>query len=111
MEKIFLMSDARTQRTACTCARCGAGIMDGASRYEMDGEQYHVECFEGNAVDILLDECGAFKVEGKPSRTEPDVLTPENLLPLLRRLRASKPSAYKTAVEVIKTAVSGTYAG
>jgi hypothetical protein len=29
--------------------------------YEMDGEYYHEECFEDNAVSILVEECGAMK--------------------------------------------------
>lgn len=27
----------------------------------MDGEYYHEECFEDNAVKILMDDCGAMK--------------------------------------------------
>jgi hypothetical protein len=27
----------------------------------MDGEYYHEDCFEDNAVSILVEECGAMK--------------------------------------------------
>ena len=43
------------------CKICGEGIRAGDDYYEMDGVYYHDECFEDNAVQILLDECGAIK--------------------------------------------------
>lgn len=44
-----------------TCKLCGEAIRVGDDYYEMDGEFYHEDCFEDNAVKILLDECGAMK--------------------------------------------------
>lgn len=44
-----------------TCKLCGEAIRVGDDYYEMDGEFYHEECFEDNAVKILMDECGAMK--------------------------------------------------
>lgn len=44
-----------------TCKICGQSIVDGEEYYEMDGEYYHEECFEDNAVKILMDDCGAMK--------------------------------------------------
>ena len=39
----------------------------------MDGEFYHEECFEDNAVKILMDECGAMKgVAEEPEREDDD---------------------------------------
>ena len=36
---------------------------------EMDSEFYHEECFEDNAVNILMEECGAMKgVAEEPER-------------------------------------------
>lgn len=43
--------------------------MVGETYYEMDCEFYHEECFEDNAVDILMEECGAMKnVAEEPER-------------------------------------------
>lgn len=44
-----------------TCKICGEPIVEGEEYYEMDAEFYHEECFEDNAVQILMDECGAMK--------------------------------------------------
>lgn len=44
-----------------TCKICGEPIVEGDEYYEMDAEFYHEECFEDNAVQILMDECGAMK--------------------------------------------------
>lgn len=44
-----------------TCKICGESIVAGDVFYEMDGEYYHEECFEDNAVSILVEECGAMK--------------------------------------------------
>ncbi len=44
-----------------TCKICGESIVADEDYYEMDGEFYHEECFESNAVKILMDECGAMK--------------------------------------------------
>lgn len=43
------------------CKICGEPIVEGEEYYEMDAEFYHEECFEDNAVQILMDECGAMK--------------------------------------------------
>lgn len=43
------------------CALCGEAITYGDKYYEMDAEFYHKECFETNAVQILIDECGAMR--------------------------------------------------
>ena len=56
-----------------TCKICGESIVAGEDYYEMDGEFYHEECFEDNAVKILMDECGAMKgVEEEPEREDDD---------------------------------------
>lgn len=44
-----------------TCKICGEPIVEGEEYYEMDAEFYHEECFKDNAVQILMDECGAMK--------------------------------------------------
>jgi len=44
-----------------TCKSCKEPIVVGDEYYEMDGEFYHEECFEDNAVKILMEECGAMK--------------------------------------------------
>lgn len=44
-----------------TCKICKEPITEGEEYYEMDAEFYHEECFEDNAVKILLEECGAMK--------------------------------------------------
>ena len=44
-----------------TCKICGESITEGEEYYEMDAEFYHEECFEDNAVKILMEECGAMK--------------------------------------------------
>lgn len=49
-----------------TCKICGEAIRAGDDYYEMDGEFYHAECFEDNAVDILMNECGAMKGVAEP---------------------------------------------
>lgn len=55
------------------CKICGEGIVAGEDYYEMDGEFYHEECFEDNAVKILMDECGAMKsVAEEPEREDED---------------------------------------
>lgn len=43
------------------CKVCGEPIVAGETYYEMDSEFYHEECFEDNAVNILMEECGAMK--------------------------------------------------
>ena len=44
-----------------TCKWCGESIVDGEEYIELDGEQYHTECFEDAAVEILLEDYGAMK--------------------------------------------------
>lgn len=53
-----------------TCKICGEPIVEGDDYYEMDAEFYHEECFEDNAVKILMDECGAMK--GVAEMEEPE---------------------------------------
>lgn len=53
--------NAPEPRALYECKVCGEGITAGEDYYEMDGEQYHEECFRDNAVEILEKECGAFK--------------------------------------------------
>lgn len=36
------------------CKRCGESIVVGDEYYEMDGDYYHEECFEDNALELLL---------------------------------------------------------
>ena len=43
-----------------TCKVCGENITVGDTYYEYDGDYYHEECFEDEAVNILL-ESGATK--------------------------------------------------
>lgn len=43
----------------CSCKICGEPICEGDEYYDMDGECYCVSCFEDNAVEILVEECGA----------------------------------------------------
>ena len=51
------------------CKVCGEPIVAGETYYEMDSEFYHEECFEDNAVNILMEECGAMKsVEEEPEK-------------------------------------------
>lgn len=53
-----------------TCKICGEPIEEGEEYYEMDAEFYHEDCFEDNAVRILMDDCGAMK--GVAEMPEPD---------------------------------------
>lgn len=48
-----------------TCDICGESIFAGDYFYEMDGIQYHENCFEDDAIKILINECGAFKSVAK----------------------------------------------
>ncbi len=45
-------------RIPCCCAWCQEVIEEGALSYSYNGELYHEECFEENAVE-LLKELGA----------------------------------------------------
>lgn len=53
-----------------TCKICKEGIVAGDDYYEMDGEFYHEDCFEDNAVKILMEECGAMR--GVAEMEEPE---------------------------------------
>lgn len=44
-----------------TCKYCGEPITDGETYFELDGDHWHDECFQDNAVGILLETCGATK--------------------------------------------------
>ena len=44
-----------------TCKYCGEPITDGEAYFELDGDHWHDECFQDNAVGILLETCGATK--------------------------------------------------
>ena len=39
----------------------GEPVVSGEEYMELDGDFYHQECFEGSAVDILLEKFGAQK--------------------------------------------------
>ena len=47
--------------TAYTCKYCGEPIVEGDLCYEIDGDHWHEECFNDDAVDILVEEFGAMK--------------------------------------------------
>ena len=38
------------------CVWCGAGIREGEDFYEFRGDCYHTECFNENAVEIIIRE-------------------------------------------------------
>lgn len=41
--------------TVYTCEHCKEPIVVGDEYYELEGEFYHEECLEDNAVEILID--------------------------------------------------------
>lgn len=44
-----------------TCTHCDEPIVVGEEYYEFTGDYFHEECFEDNALAILLDNLGAKK--------------------------------------------------
>ncbi len=47
--------------TVHTCKHCSEPIVVGDAYVEMDGEQYHEECFSDCAEEILFESYGATK--------------------------------------------------
>lgn len=47
--------NAKDPPTVYICAICGEPVVSGEEYMELDGDFYHQECFEGSAVDILLE--------------------------------------------------------
>lgn len=47
--------------TVYTCKHCSEPIVPGDEFYELDGDYYHEECFEDEALDILMNQFGAIK--------------------------------------------------
>ena len=56
------------ETVAHICKICKEPIMAGEMCYEMDGVFYHEDCFEDNAVKILMDECGAMRCAAEEER-------------------------------------------
>ena len=41
------------------CKYCDEPVYDGEECYELDGDIYHLDCFDDDAVDILIKKFGA----------------------------------------------------
>ncbi len=54
-------SNAQDPPKVYHCKYCGEDIVEGEEYVELEGEHYHQECFEDNAVLILMEEYGAIK--------------------------------------------------
>lgn len=50
-----------TAHASYVCEFCKEPIIDGDVCYELDGDRWHEECFNDNAVDILLERFEARK--------------------------------------------------
>lgn len=52
------------------CKHCREDIVQGEEYVELEGEFYHQECFEDNAVRILMEDYGAIKGVAEIERWE-----------------------------------------
>ena len=43
------------------CSFCEESIVEGDEYYELDGEYYHDECFEDNALEFIIEKLGVTK--------------------------------------------------
>lgn len=54
--------------TVYTCEHCGEPIVEGDEYVDVDGDYYHLECFEDCAAQILLEQVwvtkGVAEVDG-----------------------------------------------